>query len=104
MPLRAPLIATLLEAEDHCLRYGRLAPRSVLNFQTRNPRLSPPGDQAEQITDAIGIAPFVVVPAEALEIFAAGDAGKCRVENRRVGIPDDIRRNQRQLHELQNTL
>jgi len=34
MPLRAPLISILLGVQVHCLRYGRLAPRSVHYFST----------------------------------------------------------------------
>jgi len=37
--------------------------------------------QTEQIADAVRVTPFVVVPTETLEIPAAGNHGKSRVEN-----------------------
>ena len=41
MPLRAPLISILLEAQVHCLRYGRLAPRSVHYLSTAESGFKP---------------------------------------------------------------
>ncbi len=55
------------------------------------PGLFPPREQAQQITHSIGISPFIVIPAETLEIFPSGHARKCRIEDRRMGIADDVR-------------
>ena len=36
-PLITPMLATWLEAQAHCVRCGRLAPRLLLRLQLRNP-------------------------------------------------------------------
>ena len=60
-----------------------VSPSPVITFDDLWGRgLSPARHQTEQIANAVGVAPLVIVPAETLEVLAAGNARERGVENR----------------------
>src|ERR1700693_2005298 len=56
--------------------------------------LQPGRDQIDQVDDAAGIAPFVVVPGEHLDGVIAEHHGRRRVEDRRVRVVEEVHRHQ----------
>lgn len=70
---------------------SRSRTRGQSRTSTQNTRSAPPRDQAKQIAHPVRIAPLVVVPTEAFQIFSAADGGEGGVEDRGMGIADDIR-------------
>lgn len=61
------------------------------------------GDEADEVGEAVGVAPLVVVPGDDLDLVV-DDLRQTRVEDRRVRVGDDVRGDDRCVGVLQDAL